>query len=87
MREFNASDFPPNRFGLSSKSLMTEPLSGPRVLTASIEWRGHMRNLVQPPPSMHCEHCRGELLFKRIEPDDPAFDIEVQMFVCAKCGR
>ena len=46
-----------------------------------------MRNLVQPLPSMHCEHCDGELLFKRIEPDDPAFDIEVQIFVCAKCGR
>ena len=46
-----------------------------------------MRNLVQPLPSVHCEHCGGELLFKRIEEDDPAFDIEVQVFVCAKCGR
>jgi hypothetical protein len=46
-----------------------------------------MRNLVEPPPSTHCERCKGELLFKRIEPDDPAFDIEVQLFVCAKCGR
>jgi hypothetical protein len=27
------------------------------------------------------------LLFKRIEADDPAFDIEVQIFVCANCGR
>ena len=46
-----------------------------------------MRNLVQPLPCMHCDHCGGELLFKRIEPADPAFDIEVQIFVCAKCGR
>lgn len=46
-----------------------------------------MRNLVQPLPSMHCEHCDGELLFKRIARDDPALDIEVQIFVCAKCGR
>ena len=46
-----------------------------------------MRNLVQPLPSTHCEHCNGELLFKRIETDDPALDIEVQIFVCAKCGR
>ena len=46
-----------------------------------------MRNLVQPLPSMHCEHCDGELLFKCIELDEPAFDIEVQIFVCAKCGR
>ncbi len=46
-----------------------------------------MRNLVQPPPSMHCELCDGELRFKRIEPDDPVFDTEVEIFVCAKCGR
>ena len=26
-----------------------------------------MRNLVEPLPSTHCEHCDGELLFKRIE--------------------
>jgi DNA-directed RNA polymerase subunit RPC12/RpoP len=46
-----------------------------------------MRNLVQPLPSTHCEHCNGELLFKCTETDDPALDIEVQIFVCAKCGR
>jgi DNA-directed RNA polymerase subunit RPC12/RpoP len=46
-----------------------------------------MRNLVEPLPSTHCEHCNGELLFKRIEADDPALDLEVQIFVCAKCGR
>ena len=46
-----------------------------------------MRNLVEPLPSMRCQDCNGELLFKRIEPNDPAFDIEVQIFVCAKCGR
>ena len=46
-----------------------------------------MRNLVQPLPSTHCEHCDGELLFKQIETDDPALDIEAQIFVCARCGR
>jgi hypothetical protein len=46
-----------------------------------------MRNLVQPLPSTRCKHCNDELLFNRIEPDDPAFDIEVQIFVCAGCGR
>ncbi len=46
-----------------------------------------MRSLVQPLPSMHSEHCDGELLFKRVSRDDPAFDIEVQIFVCAKCRR
>jgi uncharacterized protein with PIN domain len=46
-----------------------------------------MRNLVEPLPSMHCEHCDGELLFERVEPDEPTLDIEVQIYVCAKCGR
>jgi hypothetical protein len=46
-----------------------------------------MRNLVQPPPSMHCELCGGELRFKRTELDDPAFDMEVEIFVCSICGR
>ncbi len=46
-----------------------------------------MRNLVQPLPSVHCEHCGGELLFKRVERYDQVLEIEVQVFVCAKCGR
>jgi DNA-directed RNA polymerase subunit RPC12/RpoP len=46
-----------------------------------------MRNLVEPLPSTHCERCGGELLFKKIETDDPALDLEVQIFVCARCGR
>jgi hypothetical protein len=27
-----------------------------------------MRDLVQPPPSLHCDHCNGELRLKLIEP-------------------
>jgi uncharacterized protein with PIN domain len=46
-----------------------------------------MRNLVQPLLSLRCERCDGELRFKRIEPADPVFDAEVEIFVCAKCGR
>jgi len=46
-----------------------------------------MRNLVEPPPSLHCERCHGELRFKRIEPDDRVFDIVVEIFVCVECGR
>ena len=46
-----------------------------------------MRNLVEPPPSLHCELCHGELRFKRIEPDDPAFDREVEILICVACGR
>ena len=46
-----------------------------------------MRNLVQPPPSLHCQVCDGELRFKRIESDDPGFETEVEIFVCVRCGR
>jgi hypothetical protein len=46
-----------------------------------------MRNLVQPLLSLRCERCDGELRFKRIEPADPIFDAQVEIFVCAKCGR
>ena len=46
-----------------------------------------MRNLVEPPPSLHCQRCHGELRFKRIEREDPVFDIEVEIFVCIECGR
>jgi hypothetical protein len=46
-----------------------------------------MRNLVEPPPSLRCELCHGELRFKRIEPDDPLIDMVVEIFVCVECGR
>ena len=39
-----------------------------------------MRNLVQPPPSMHCELCHGELRLRLIEPDDSVLDMEVHKF-------
>jgi hypothetical protein len=34
------------------------------------EKKPHMRNLVQPSPSVHCEHCDGELRFKLIKADN-----------------
>jgi len=46
-----------------------------------------MRSLVEPPPSLHCELCHGELRFTRIDPDDPDFDRQVEIFVCVDCGR
>jgi hypothetical protein len=46
-----------------------------------------MRNLVQPPPSLHCDLCDGELRLKLIEPANPVLDLDAQMFVCAKCGH
>jgi uncharacterized protein with PIN domain len=46
-----------------------------------------MRPLVQPPPSLRCKRCGGELRLKRIEPADPTFDLENEVFACANCGH
>ena len=46
-----------------------------------------MRNLVQPPPSLHCDLCNGELRLKLIETTDKVLDLDAEMFVCAKCGH
>lgn len=46
-----------------------------------------MRTLVQPPPSLRCELCGGELRLKLIEPADPTFDLENEIFACANCGH
>jgi hypothetical protein len=46
-----------------------------------------MRPIVQPPPSLHCDLCHGELLLKELAPDGPVFEFDVEVFVCAKCGH
>ena len=46
-----------------------------------------MRNLVQPPPSLHCNHCDGELRLKRVEPAGSPFDLDIEIFICSKCGH
>ena len=46
-----------------------------------------MRTLVQPPPSLRCEFCRGELRFKLIESGEQTFDLDIEVFVCVSCGR
>jgi DNA-directed RNA polymerase subunit RPC12/RpoP len=46
-----------------------------------------MRRLVEPLPSPRCEHCRGELLFRGVEVDDPAFETDIAIYHCAACGR
>jgi hypothetical protein len=46
-----------------------------------------MRNLVQPPPSLYCDFCHGELRLKRIDPDGPFLELDTEIFVCAKCGH
>ena len=46
-----------------------------------------MRDLVQPPPSLHCALCQGELRFKRTATDGPSLELDIEIFVCKKCGR
>jgi hypothetical protein len=46
-----------------------------------------MRTVVQPPPSLHCDLCHGELRLKQLAPDGPVFEFDVEVFVCAKCGH
>lgn len=46
-----------------------------------------MRALVQPPPSLHCDLCHGELRLKRIDPGPPSVELGIEIFVCIKCGR
>ena len=45
-----------------------------------------MRSLVQPLPTRHCKQCNGELLLKSIEPSDPAYEVDVEIYVCKECG-
>ena len=46
-----------------------------------------MRPLVQPPPSLRCKLCGGELQLKLIESADALFELENEVFVCANCGH
>ena len=46
-----------------------------------------MRTLVPPPPSLHCDICQCELRLKRIDTDGPLFDLDIETFVCVKCGH
>ena len=46
-----------------------------------------MRTLVQPPRTLHCDFCHGELRLERIDPDGPFLDLDIETFVCVKCGH
>ena len=46
-----------------------------------------MRNLVEPPPRLHCDLCRGELRFKRTDPAGPSREWDCEIFVCIKCSH
>jgi len=46
-----------------------------------------MRTLVDPPHSSRCELCGGELRLKQIESAHRSLDLEIEIFVCIKCGH
>jgi hypothetical protein len=46
-----------------------------------------MRNLVPPPPSLHCDYCGGELRLKQIEPHGVFFECDTEILVCVRCGH
>ena len=46
-----------------------------------------MRTLVDPPPSLRCDVCNGELRLKKIQQDTSPLKSDITTFVCAKCGR
>ena len=46
-----------------------------------------MRTLVPPAPSKLCEKCGGELQLKQIDPNGPATETDIEIFVCIKCAH
>ena len=46
-----------------------------------------MRPLVAPPPTLHCNHCGGELRLKQLELANRQLGRQSQVFVCVSCGR
>jgi hypothetical protein len=56
-------------------------------LFAGADKRGPMRTLVDPPPSLRCDLCNGELRLKKIERDTSPLESDITTFVCAKCDR
>lgn len=46
-----------------------------------------MRKLIEPPPSLKCERCSGELRLKLIHAADPVQNADVEIFACAECDH
>jgi len=42
--------------------------------------------LVAPPPTLHCDHCGGELRLRQVEADRHS-ERQSEVFVCISCGR
>jgi hypothetical protein len=56
-------------------------------LFAGADKRGPMRASVDPPPSLRCDLCTGELRLKKIEQHTSPLESDTTTFVCAKCGH
>jgi hypothetical protein len=56
-------------------------------LFAGADKRGPMRTLIDPPPSLRCDLCNGELRLKKIEQHTSSLESDTTTFVCAKCGH
>jgi hypothetical protein len=46
-----------------------------------------MRAHVDPPPSLRCDLCNGELRLKKIEQHTSPLESDATTFLCAKSGR
>src|SRR5450631_4080048 len=81
-RDVNAS-----RSGFQSNLQTGTLLSVPYPRSETHRAQGnHMRTLVEPPPSSHCDRCGGELRLKQIESANCTLDLENEILVCIKCG-
>ncbi len=84
------SETPTQSVRLPTNRIDRDPFERPFSLTPKDVRRKEitMRTLVPPPPSQHCDICRGELRLKEIEPVEPLFlELDIEIFVCTKCGH
>ena len=47
----------------------------------------NMRPLVEPPPTLKCALCGGDLLLKQVDASVIDGKKDVELFVCTKCGH
>src|SRR5674536_152935 len=75
-------------FGLQSNLSIGTLLSAPFPRSEACRANGNsMRTLVEPPPSLHRNQCGGELRLQQIERANDTLDLDIQILVCAECGR
>jgi len=76
------------RSGFQSNLSIGTLLSAPFPRSEACRANGNpMRTLVEPPPSSHCNQCGGELRLQQIERANDTLDLDIQILVCAECGR